>query len=177
MLERTVCLSVLFSLMSMVIVGVLTVADVVLMVYVGVIVFVGVLTIAVVMLMVSIGVMVSVAVVMLMVSVGVMVSVASVLSVAVVMLMGSVGVMVFVWCPVLCSRHVDGIRWCHGVAVVMLMVSVMVFVASVLSEVTNMFTFPDLNGTNNLTQIRLDRASIQVVPPGICNHRPWLKSL
>ena len=47
----------------------------------------------------------------------------------------------------------------------------------VLSEVTNMFTFPDLNGTNNLTQIRLDRASIQVVPPGICHHRPWLKSL
>ena len=107
MLERTVCLSVLFSLMSMVIVGVLTVADVVLMVSVGVMMFVGVLT----------------------------------------------------------------------VAVVMLMVSVMVFVASVLSEVTNMFTFPDLNGTNNLTQIRLDRASIQVVPPGICNHRPWLKSL
>ncbi|XP_070184974.1 leucine-rich repeat-containing G-protein coupled receptor 5-like, partial [Littorina saxatilis] len=46
----------------------------------------------------------------------------------------------------------------------------------VLSEVTNMFSFPDLNGTFNLTQIRLDRASIKVVPPGICHHRPWLKS-
>ncbi|XP_070198837.1 uncharacterized protein [Littorina saxatilis] len=39
-----------------------------------------------------------------------------------------------------------------------------------------MFSFPDLNGTFNLTQIRLDRASIKVVPPGICHHRPWLKS-
>ena len=119
----------MFLLMSVVSVGVLTVAVVMLMVSVGVIMFVGVLFVAVVMLTVSVGVMVFV----------------GVLTVAVVMLMVSVGVMVSV--------------------------------ASVLSEVTNMFTFPDLNGTNNLTQIRLDRASIQVVPPGICNHRPWLKSL
>ncbi|XP_076450179.1 uncharacterized protein LOC143286487 [Babylonia areolata] len=45
----------------------------------------------------------------------------------------------------------------------------------VLSEVTNMFSFPDLNGTNNLTQIRLDRASIRHVPSTICTTRPRLK--
>jgi hypothetical protein len=40
-----------------------------------------------------------------------------------------------------------------------------------------MFMFPDLNGTGNLTNIILDRASIQVIPSDICTHRPKLKVL
>lgn len=48
---------------------------------------------------------------------------------------------------------------------------------SALSEVQDLFFFPDLTGTTNLTHIRLDRASIKHIPPGLCRNIRSLRVL
>nr|CAD7571193.1 unnamed protein product [Timema californicum] len=47
----------------------------------------------------------------------------------------------------------------------------------ILSDARNLKEFPNLNGTSALEFLRLDRASINYVPPSLCRFCPRLKSL
>ncbi|CAG2055909.1 unnamed protein product [Timema podura] len=47
----------------------------------------------------------------------------------------------------------------------------------ILSDARDLKEFPNLNGTSALEFLRLDRASINYVPPSLCRFCPRLKSL
>ena len=47
----------------------------------------------------------------------------------------------------------------------------------ILKEVKNLQEFPDLNGTNSLEDLRIDRSSLTAVPEDLCSVAPILRSL
>ena len=51
------------------------------------------------------------------------------------------------------------------------------FYFRIISEARGVEILPNLNGSLALKVLRFDRASIQTIPPDICEHCPELRSL